>query len=82
MGDCRRFLDRLTAYVDELLSPEERAEIEQHLAACPPCQDCACDERTARLVLRARGGGRAQEGGNPPRGEWGGAAPPGAHRRK
>ena len=54
MGDCRRFLDRLTAYVDELLSPEERAEIEQHLDACPPCQNCASEEQTARIVLRAR----------------------------
>ena len=54
MGDCRRFLDRLTAYVDGLLPPEERAEIEQHLAACPPCQECASDEQIARIVLRAR----------------------------
>jgi anti-sigma factor RsiW len=51
---CGRIIDRLTAYVDELLSDEERAEIERHLGACPPCQTCACQERIARAVLRAR----------------------------
>lgn len=54
MGDCRRFLDRLTAYVDGLLSVEERAVIEQHLDACPPCQACASEEQAARTILRAR----------------------------
>lgn len=51
---CGRIIDRLTAYVDELLSEQERAEIEQHLGKCPPCQTCACQERLARAILRAR----------------------------
>jgi anti-sigma factor (TIGR02949 family) len=50
---CGRIIERLTAYVDELLPEAERAEIEQHLGKCPPCQTCACAERTARSVLRA-----------------------------
>ena len=51
---CGRILDRLAAYVDELLSAEERADVEQHLGACPPCQNCASEEQIARIVLRAR----------------------------
>jgi anti-sigma factor RsiW len=51
---CGRIIERLTAYIDELLPEAERAEIEQHLGKCPPCQTCACEERTARIVLRAR----------------------------
>jgi anti-sigma factor RsiW len=51
---CGRIIERLTAYIDELLPEAERAEIEQHLGKCPPCQTCACEERTARMVLRAR----------------------------
>jgi anti-sigma factor (TIGR02949 family) len=51
---CGRILDRLAAYVDELLSAEERAEVDQHLGACPPCKTCASEEQTARQILRAR----------------------------
>ena len=51
---CGRILDRLAAYVDELLSAEERDEIERHLGACPPCRNCASEEQIARMVLRAR----------------------------
>ena len=52
--DCPRILDRLAAFVDGLLTVEERAEIEQHLGRCPPCQTSATGEYTARMVLRAR----------------------------
>src|SRR5438046_2098202 len=52
--ECPGILERLAAYVDGLLTAEERAEIEQHLGRCPPCQMCASGEQTARMVLRAR----------------------------
>lgn len=52
MADCRRIADRMTAYVDGSLSAVERAEIEQHLKACPPCRDAAAQERAGRVVLR------------------------------
>ncbi len=51
---CGRILERLAAFVDQLLSADERAEIERHLGACPPCRTCAAEEETARIVLRAR----------------------------
>ena len=52
--DCPRILERLAAYIDELLPAEERAEVDRHLGRCPPCQTCASEEQTARIVLRAR----------------------------
>jgi anti-sigma factor RsiW len=51
---CGRILDRLAEYVDELLSADERAEVDQHLGKCPPCRNCATEEQVARTVLRAR----------------------------
>ena len=52
--ECPRVLERLAAFVDGLLTEEERAEIEQHLGRCPPCQTSAAGEECARMVLRAR----------------------------
>ncbi len=52
--DCPRILERLAAFVDGLLTEEERCEIEQHLGRCAPCQTSATGEYTARMVLRAR----------------------------
>ena len=52
MSDCRRAGERLTPYVDEALPPGERAEVEQHLNACPPCRTAADGERGGRVVLR------------------------------
>ena len=37
MNDCQHAI-RLTAYHDDELSPEARAELELHLRQCPPCQ--------------------------------------------
>lgn len=54
MSDCRRTVDRLTPYVDEALPPAERAEVEQHLDACPPCRTSAAEERGGRTLLRER----------------------------
>ncbi len=52
MNDCRRAGERLTPYVDEALPPDERAEVERHLNACPPCRTAADEERSGRVVLR------------------------------
>src|SRR5687767_12778589 len=54
MSDCRRTADRLTPYVDEALPPAERADVEQHLNACPPCRVSAEHEQGGRTVLRER----------------------------
>lgn len=52
--DCRRTSERLTSYVDELLSRAEQADVERHLASCPLCRTAAEHERGARTVLRER----------------------------
>ena len=50
--DCRRIAERMTRYVDGALPPGERAEVDLHLAACPPCRDEAAEEEGGRTVLR------------------------------
>jgi anti-sigma factor RsiW len=52
MDDCRRTAGRVTPYVDNALPPHERAEVEQHLDACPPCRVGAEQEQAGRTVLR------------------------------
>jgi anti-sigma factor RsiW len=54
MSECRRTADRLSRYVDEALSPAERADVEQHLNDCPPCRVSADHEQGGRSVLRHR----------------------------
>jgi anti-sigma factor RsiW len=50
--DCRRTADRLASYVDDVLPAEERADVERHLGACPPCRAAARQEGGARTVVR------------------------------
>lgn len=52
MSDCRRTAERLASYVDETLPAADRAEVERHLAACPPCRRAAGEEQGGRTVLR------------------------------
>lgn len=52
MDDCRRTAGRVTPYVDNALPHKERAEVEQHLDACPPCRHGAEQEQAGRTVLR------------------------------
>lgn len=54
MSDCRRTVERLAPYVDQELPAAERAEVEHHLAACPPCRGAALAEQGARSVLREK----------------------------
>jgi len=44
----------LAPYVDGEAEPRIRAEVEEHLGACPPCRDRVVVERAAREVLHAR----------------------------
>jgi anti-sigma factor RsiW len=53
MSECRRFLERLTPYADKALAPDERAEVEQHLDACPPCRTAALEEEGGRTILKS-----------------------------
>jgi anti-sigma factor (TIGR02949 family) len=52
MDDCRRTAGRVTPYVDGALPEPERAEVERHLDACPPCRRGAEQEQRGRAVLR------------------------------
>jgi anti-sigma factor RsiW len=52
MSECRRICESLAAYVDDLLKPAERSEVDRHLAACPPCRKLADNEQGARQLLR------------------------------
>ena len=37
MLTCKQFLSELTDYLDEKIAAEVRADLEQHLSACPNC---------------------------------------------
>jgi anti-sigma factor (TIGR02949 family) len=51
--NCQRICDLLTQYADGTLSDTERAEVQRHLDACPPCRVIAGQECGARQLLRA-----------------------------
>src|SRR5580765_7608974 len=50
---CRRTCDLLAQYADGTLAAEQRAEVQRHLEACPPCRVIAGKECGARQLLRA-----------------------------
>ena len=54
MPECRQLEPLFTSYVDGEALPQDRATVDAHLAACPPCRARVADERAAREVLRAR----------------------------
>jgi anti-sigma factor RsiW len=54
MGECRRAAEQLTPYLDGLLAPSERADLERHLGICPPCRRAATDAAGGRTILRER----------------------------
>ena len=54
MSDCRRTAERLASYTDDALPPAERADIERHLDAGPPCRTAAVHEQGGRTLLRER----------------------------
>ena len=54
MKTCADVDSLMTPFIDGELEAGEAADVEQHLAACPPCDDRATCERTARLVVHAR----------------------------
>jgi anti-sigma factor RsiW len=54
MSECHRTTDRLASYVDNVLPPSERAEVDRHLAQCAACRLAAVQEQGARTILRNR----------------------------
>jgi anti-sigma factor RsiW len=53
MSECRHTIERLALWADESLNPDERAQVDRHLAACPPCRVAAEAEHGGRQVLKA-----------------------------
>lgn len=53
MKEHRPDLDRLSAYVEDALSPDARRSLEQHLAGCGACREAL--EREGRLLRRLDG---------------------------
>jgi|SRR5688500_13595608 len=54
MIDCRETSERLAPYADRALPAPDRADVEQHLSACPPCRAAAHAECAARDILRQK----------------------------
>ena len=55
MPSCREIDPLITPYVDGEITASERAMVDAHLSACPPCRQRAEAEAAARQTLRARG---------------------------
>jgi anti-sigma factor RsiW len=53
-AECRETIDRLAAYVDDLLPAAQRTEVERHLAVCLSCRTASLAEKGARTVLREK----------------------------
>jgi anti-sigma factor RsiW len=54
MASCRDIDPLVTPYVDGVASTAERALVDTHLQACPPCRHRTALETAARETLRAR----------------------------
>jgi anti-sigma factor (TIGR02949 family) len=54
MPSCREIDPLVTPYIDGEINAAERAMVEGHLAACPPCRSRAEAELAARDTLRTR----------------------------
>ena len=54
---CQQVEALFAPYVDDEAQAPDRAAVDAHLRACPPCRDRIAAERAARDVLRARRAG-------------------------
>lgn len=54
--ECRELERLLAPYIDGETDARQRASVDDHLGACPPCRDRVAAERLARDVVRARRG--------------------------
>lgn len=52
---CNEIENRLPAYMEDLLSPEERKSIAGHLASCPLCSRAFADLKKAEQLVRGLG---------------------------
>ena len=54
MKSCHDVDTIMTAYVDGEVAADEAAEVNAHLAVCPPCRERAASEGMARKLLHAK----------------------------
>jgi len=54
MPNCREFDQLVTPYVDGEVSAAQRAAVDAHIRACPPCRKRAALEAMARATVRTR----------------------------
>jgi anti-sigma factor RsiW len=52
MSECGRVTSQLTSYVDGVLEPDRRVEVERHLQECVSCRGAMARERGGQTVLR------------------------------
>jgi anti-sigma factor RsiW len=48
---CRQAVDLVTAYLEDALSPRDRARFEAHLAACPHCTEYLVQMRRTLEIM-------------------------------
>ena len=56
--ECKEVVELVTEFLDNALSPEERARLEQHLLVCPPCTLHVAQVRSTILHLAELRGDR------------------------
>jgi hypothetical protein len=50
--DCQDIREKLSGYLDETLTPEERRSVKEHLGSCEPCRSALQDLEKTRDLLR------------------------------
>lgn len=53
-GDCAKARANLMDFLKQELPDDLAAQVRQHLADCPPCEDCADYERNFVALLQER----------------------------
>jgi hypothetical protein len=52
MMECKGTQERLSAYLEGVVSPEERKLVEEHLNSCPQCRTAFVDRKRAAELIR------------------------------
>lgn len=52
MGNCEKFMEKIFDYVDGLISPDKKREIESHVGECSNCRNLFTDAKNVRQQLR------------------------------
>ena len=58
---CKEVVELITEYLGHAMAPEDRARMEQHLLACPPCTAHLAQMRTTVELARELGQGEQRD---------------------